>query len=101
MNIFKKTKNNDNSNGVSRADFLKRSAFGAIAIGLFGKEILKDSVTAQAATQIPVSDNLTSNVIVSASAPPNIRCTWIDTSSGGIYKYYDGGSWKPIRSTWG
>lgn len=42
-------------------------------------------------------------VHVGGSPPENASITWIDTSSGGIYKYYDETSeiWKPVKAVWG
>ncbi len=44
-----------------------------------------------------------SGVLASASAPANTNLLWIDTSKGGIAKYYDTSSktWKPTAAVWG
>lgn len=89
---------------MSRLEFLKKTALGGAVLGLASKGILKDVVTMEtvnAATAISVSDNLTTTTVVGAVAPTSTRCTWIDTSAGGTYKYYKDGAWVPIRSTWG
>lgn len=42
-------------------------------------------------------------VWVSVTAPEDTSLTWVDTSTGGIYKYYDAASktWKPTVAVWG
>lgn len=33
--------------------------------------------------------------------PPFTSVLWIDTSIGGVAKYYNGTKWVPIKSVWG
>lgn len=104
MKLFKRNNNInivEDSNAMSRTDFLKKSAIGALAFGVFGKTILKESTIANAATQISVSDNLTSSVIISDFAPTSTKVIWIDTSIGGVQKYYKNGAWIPTKAVWG
>ena len=35
------------------------------------------------------------------TAPENTNLLWVDTSSGGILKYYNGTSWVAIKAVWG
>lgn len=42
-----------------------------------------------------------SSVHIGSSAPSNTKMVWIDTSSGGIFKYHNGSSWVPTKATWG
>ena len=88
---------------LSRAEFLKKSAIGAFLLGLFGKSIIGNEITTAYAAQQPiqVTDNLTSNIVVSNYPPSSTRCTWIDTSKGGIHKFYQNGAWVPVKSVWG
>lgn len=38
---------------------------------------------------------------VGASAPADIELLWIDTSNGGVMKYYNGTSWVATKAVWG
>ena len=38
---------------------------------------------------------------VGATAPENTEILWIDTSSGGVMKYYNGTSWVATKAVWG
>lgn len=80
---------------MTRREFLKKTAVGALSLALFGKFGLS---TVQAAT---VTDNLSSNGIhKGATAPADINKAWIDTGNGGILKYWNGSAWTPTRATW-
>lgn len=35
------------------------------------------------------------------SPPENVNKGWIDTSSGGVLKYYDGSKWVAVNAVWG
>lgn len=38
---------------------------------------------------------------VGATAPANTEILWVDTSNGGVLKYYNGTAWVATRSVWG
>lgn len=40
-------------------------------------------------------------VSVGTTAPSNTKLLWIDTSSGGVAKYYNGSAWVATASVWG
>lgn len=83
------------SNVMSRREFLKKTGLGALALVLFGKFEVGN---VEAAT---VSDNLSGGGSHIGETPPsNVKMTWIDTGNDGVMKYYDGSQWTPIRSTW-
>lgn len=42
-----------------------------------------------------------SRVVIGPTPPASVKITWIDTSAGGVYKYWDGTKWTPIKSVWG
>lgn len=54
-------------------------------------------------------DSAISNIAISniqiysygATAPTNTKLLWIDTSLGGVLKYYNGSAWTAIKSVWG
>ena len=75
---------------ISRKDFLKKTALGALGLMLLSKTQI-----ANAAGATPVVDNLgdAEAVYSGKSAPANTSSLWVDTSTGGIPRYYDG-SWK-------
>lgn len=84
-----------NTNAMSRKDFLKKTAVGAVSLALLGKFGFN---TAEAAY---VTDNLDgSGAHTGPEAPPNKKMLWIDTANAGVMKYFDGTTWTPIRSTW-
>lgn len=37
---------------------------------------------------------------IGPEAPENVNKIWIDTSVGGVAKYYDGETWTPVLSVW-
>lgn len=39
-------------------------------------------------------------IIVSATAPEDTACLWIDTSDNGIAKYYNGTEWTSVIVAW-
>lgn len=47
-------------------------------------------------------DGLSDGVIVSATAPTgNAKQIWVDTTNGGVAKYWTGSEWTVIKSAWG
>lgn len=41
------------------------------------------------------------STVTGATAPSNKNLTWIDTSAGGVYKYWNGSNWVPVKAVWG
>ena len=39
--------------------------------------------------------------VISATAPTDTNSLWIDTSIGGVLKYYNSGAWQNVLSVWG
>lgn len=84
-------------NKMSRADFLKKTAFGAAAAAL----VLKfGGATDVIAAPVQQSDE-TGGQTVGAVPPIDKTKTWIDTSVGGVLKYWNGKEWTPVQATWG
>ncbi len=81
---------------ISRREFLKKMALGALGILALGNV---GAIDVKAAT---VNDNLNSQggVYVGPVEPADKNKLWIDTLSGGVTKYYDGAGWVLTRSTW-
>lgn len=48
-----------------------------------------------------VTELASGGVSVGATAPSNTKLLWIDTSSGGVSKYYNGNAWVATASVWG
>lgn len=42
-----------------------------------------------------------SGIVVSNTAPSDTKVLWIDTSIGGVSKYYNGTEWVPTLAVWG
>ena len=40
-------------------------------------------------------------LVVSDTAPSNTNVLWVDTSVGGVEKYYNGTSWVTTKAVWG
>lgn len=38
---------------------------------------------------------------IGSTAPSNVEILWIDTTNGGVMKYYDGSAWVAVKSVWG
>lgn len=85
-----------NTNAIlSRRDFLKKTAIGAMSLALIGKFGISNVEAAY------VTDNLDGSGTHKGTTPPsNRRMLWVDTGNSGVLKYFDGTNWKPIRSTW-
>jgi len=80
---------------ISRKEFLRKTAFGALSLMLVGK---LGVATASAAT---VTDNLgKGGTHIGNTAPASTSMLWVDTGNEGVTKYYNGSKWTPIRSTW-
>ena len=82
---------------ISRREFIKKLAVGTLGIMALGNIGVID---ANAAT---VNDNLSSDSgIYVGPLEPSKNKLWIDTSNGGVTKYYDAssGTWVLTRSTW-
>lgn len=75
---------------ISRKDFLKKTALGALGLMLLSKTQI-----ANAAGGAVVVDNLgnAEAVYKGDAAPANTESMWIDTSTNGIPRYYNSG-WK-------
>lgn len=88
------------NNTMSRGEFLKRTAVGAAAAAImlkFGGTI--DAVAAPVKTAEAKTEG--NKQYVGKVAPLDKSITWIDTSVGGVMKYWDGNGWVPVKSTWG
>lgn len=51
--------------------------------------------------KIGEGQKLPGGTLVGVTAPEEKTLTWIDTSVGGVLKYWNGNEWTPIKSTWG
>ena len=82
-------------------DIHAKTADTAINDGL-GNNIGNTYATKTAvSTQI---NNAISNIQIysyGATAPNDTKLLWIDSSSGGVLKYYNGSAWTAIKSVWG
>lgn len=92
----------NNSEKLSRKDFLKKGMLGVFGIFTAIAALKVPVETAEAAT---VRDNLGSSggaIVVSTKAPANKKCLWIDTSvSGrGVTRYWNGTKWSATASVW-
>lgn len=81
---------------ITRKEFLKKTALGAVSIAFLSKFGIN---TVQAAT---VTDNLSpgGSTHIGTTPPAKLSMTWIDTANDGVMKFWDGTAWVPIRSTW-
>ncbi len=75
---------------ISRKDFLKKTALGALGLMLLSKAQI-----ANAAGTATVVDNLgdAEKVYSGNTAPANTGSLWVDTSTNGMPRYYNDG-WK-------
>lgn len=91
---------NQKNNTMSRGEFLKRTAIGTAAAAI---AIKFGGVLETVATPIKTAEteNYNGGQHVGEVPPLNKNCTWIDTSVGGVMKYWDGKEWAPVKSTWG
>lgn len=80
---------------MTRAEFLKGSALGALSL-LFATKLGLSPAKAGV-----VTDNLAKTGNWVGTTPPASKSmTWTDTGNSGVMKYWNGSEWKPIRSTW-
>lgn len=40
-------------------------------------------------------------LVAQGTPPENVKKGWIDTSSGGVLKYYNGSKWVAVNAVWG
>ena len=85
---------------MKRSEFLKKIGLGALAVAIFGKETMVKEADA-ALVSVSASDNLSPKLVKGTTAPANTNNFWIDTSLGGVLKYYNGTAWVAVKSTWG
>ena len=81
---------------MTRKEFLKKTFFGLAAFTLAGKASIGNISTAVNSDTI---ESMPKNV--GMTPPENTDTVWVDTSAGGIMKYFDGVDWVPVKSTWG
>lgn len=87
-----------NNDVVTRKEFLKKGALGALGI-LF---LMKNPISAEAAV---ARDNLSGGgggLHIGTDAPANKAKLWIDTrnSGRGTARYWDGSTWSATASVW-
>lgn len=80
-----------NDNKVSRKDFLKKSAVAVAAVAVAAKFGNIDALAT------PTEEG---GQVVGAVPPSDKTKSWIDTTAGGVQKYWDGQNWVPVKSTW-
>lgn len=88
------------NNTMSRGEFLKRTAVGAAAAAIaikFGGAVEAIAAPVQAVKAEPAN----AGQYVGSIPPVDKTITWIDSSVGGIMKYWDGKEWTPVKSAWG
>lgn len=93
---------NQKNNTMSRGEFLKRTAVGAAAAAIaikFGGAI--EAVAAPVKSVETKTEHYNNGQYVGTVPPLDKKITWIDTSVGGVMKYWDGKEWAPVKSTWG
>lgn len=89
---------NANENKMSRGEFLKKTAIGAAAAAIvvkFGGGVMNTLA------DTTVTNNDDNKQYVSDTPPTDKSRTWIDTSVGGVMKFWNGSEWTPVKSTWG
>lgn len=47
-----------------------------------------------------INESTGNGIVISDSEPKNKKLQWIDTSTGGILKYFNGTEWVPVASVW-
>lgn len=57
----------------------------------------------EALNRIQEKQDASAGFVVQATPPEDTSLAWIDTSKGGVMKYYDESSktWKAVKSVWG
>lgn len=73
---------------------------------MHGRDVLWiDSANNNVMKHVDAAGNVTElaagGVSVGTTAPSNTKLLWIDTSSGGVAKYYNGSAWVATASVWG
>lgn len=86
-----------NEKKLSRREFLKKAGLGAIFFGLFGRQAVAEAAFAP----ITAGDNLSPTLTRGPLPPSNKDGFWIDTTVGGVLKYWDGTKWDYCKSVWG
>lgn len=89
-------KNTTSEKTMSRGEFLKRTAVGAAAAAIaikFGGAVK--------AVPAATNDSKSNEQYVGEVPPLDKSITWIDSSVGGVMKYWNGSEWAPVKSTWG
>lgn len=82
------------SEAISRKDFIKKTALGALSLAALGRLSL-------GRVEAGCTDNLGEDCVRKGDTPPADKSkVWIDTNNDGVMKYWNGSTWKPIRSTW-
>ncbi len=83
---------------MTRAEFLRNTLLGAVALALFGKESVT-KVEAADANKMTFSDNISrAATFVGEHAPDSINSLWYKPSTKILYSY-DAGEWKPVNGT--
>ena len=99
------TKTNNTENKMTRGEFLKKTAVGAVAAAIAlkfgGGTVNALASSVQVDTDNKESKSNNSKQYVGAIPPVNKDITWIDTTAGGVMKYWNGTEWTPVRATWG
>ena len=83
----------DASKKISRAEFIKRTAVGAAATAVALK---LGNVNVMASEK-----NNSESQHIGPNPPSNTNITWVDTSSNGVLKYFNGKEWVPTKAVWG
>lgn len=84
------------NNKMTRGEFLKKTVIGAAAAAValkFGGGAMEALASTPSETK--------AEQYVGAVPPADKNITWIDTSVGGVLKFWDGAKWSPVKSTWG
>lgn len=84
---------------ITRAEFLKRSLLGVLAVSVMSK------ITMPSVEAASVSDNLGgggAGTHIGSDAPVNKKQTWIDTGNRNVHKFWseEKRAWVNIRATW-
>lgn len=82
---------------ISRLGFLRKITAGAMLAGVGIKASTKGAAAAV------VSDNLggaNEGIHVGDTPPKSYNQKWIDTSTGGVLRYWNGAEWKAVKSVW-
>lgn len=90
-------KKNDNQgqDKMTRAQFLKKAGLLTAGVAVAAK---LGNITALAA---PSETSNGDDREVGAVPPYNKSKVWVDTTAGGVTKYWNGTEWVPTKATWG